>query len=74
MSQIKAGDIVRVKDRLDWPSPPGYKLNKSEGQVASVNEEQGFVAIRLVKTDTDIPNELPIDTTITLRLENVEVI
>lgn len=72
MSKIKAGDMVKVKDRPDWPSPPGYKLTNSEGEVASVNEEQGFVAIRLLKTDTDIPKELPIDATLTLRLENVE--
>jgi hypothetical protein len=72
MSKIKAGDMVKLKDRPDWPSPPGYKLANSEGEVASVDEEQGFVAIRLVKTDTDIPKELPIDATLTFRLEDVE--
>ena len=33
MAEIKAGDRVRVKDRKDWPSPPGYRLANSEGTV-----------------------------------------
>lgn len=70
MSNIKAGDMVRIKDRLDWPSPPGYQLVNSEGDVTLVKEEEGFVTIRLVKTSTVIPK----DTILTLRLENVEKI
>ena len=72
MSTIKAGDTVRIKERPDWPSPPGYKLANSQGEVASVNKEQGFVAIRLVKTNSNILKEQPKDFTLTLRLENVE--
>jgi hypothetical protein len=60
--------MVRIKDRANWPSPPGYQLVNSEGSVTSVKEEEGFVNIRLVKTGTAIPK----DTILTLRLENVE--
>jgi hypothetical protein len=72
MSKIKAGDMVRVKERPDWPLPPGYKLANSEGEVASVNDEQGFVAIHLVKTKSNLMKEQPKDFCLTLRLENVE--
>jgi len=68
MSIIKTGDMVRIKNRSDWPSPPGYQLANSEGDVISVREEEGFVTIRLVKTSTGIPK----DTSLTLRLENTE--
>lgn len=68
MSKIKTGDIVRIKDRPDWPSPPGYRLVNSEGAVTSVESEEGFVTIRLVKSSTNLPK----DTILTLRLENVE--
>jgi len=68
MSNIKVGEKIRIKDRLDWPSPPGYQLANSEGDVISIIEEEGFVTIRLVKTSTAIPK----DTCLTFRLENVE--
>jgi hypothetical protein len=55
MSNVKAGDLIRIKDRSDWPSPPGYQLANSEGDVISIREEEGFVTIRLVKTGTSIP-------------------
>jgi hypothetical protein len=67
MRKIKVGDVVRIKDRSDWPSPPGYKLANSEGRIISVQEEQGFVTIRLTKTNSSIPK----DAVLTLRLENV---
>ena len=35
MADIKIGDRVRVKDRKDWPSPPGYRLTNSEGTVVT---------------------------------------
>jgi hypothetical protein len=68
MSNVKVGDKVRIKDRPDWPSPPGYQLANSEGDVISVMEEEGFVTIRMVKTSTSILK----DTSLTLRLENIE--
>jgi hypothetical protein len=68
MSHVKAGDLIRIKDRSDWPLPPGYQLADSEGDVISIREDEGFVTIRLVKTGTSIP----IDTSLTLRLENIE--
>jgi hypothetical protein len=68
MCNIKAGDMVIIKERADWPSPPGYPLANFEGDVISVREEEGFVTIRLVKTNTSILK----DTSLTLRLENIE--
>jgi hypothetical protein len=68
MSKFKIGDEVRIKDRSDWPSPPGYRLANSEGAITSIKAEEGFVTIRLLKTNTNIPK----DTILTLRLENVE--
>jgi hypothetical protein len=68
MINIKIGDTIRINDRADWPSPPGYRLADSEGEVILVREDAGFVTIRLIKTATTIPKE----TCLTLRLENVE--
>ncbi len=70
MSTINIGDMVKIKDRKDWPSSPGYQLANSEGEVILMKEEEGFVTIRMVKTSTSIPK----DTNLTLRLENVEKI
>jgi hypothetical protein len=70
MSDINIGDIVRIKDRTDWPSPPGYQLANSEGEIISVKEEEGFVTIRLLKTSTSIPK----GTNLTLRLESVKIV
>lgn len=33
MAKIKVGDRVRIKDRADWPAPPGYRLANAEGTV-----------------------------------------
>jgi hypothetical protein len=68
MSKIKPGEMVKIKDRSNWPSPPGYQLANSEGRVILVREEEGFVTISLIKTSTGIPK----DTSLTLRLENIE--
>ncbi len=70
MAEIKAGDKVRIKDRPGWPTPPGYQLAKSEGDVIEVREEQGFVIIHLTKT------KAPVDlgTTLTFREDAVEKI
>jgi hypothetical protein len=67
MGKINIGDIIRIKNRPDWPSPPGYKLADSEGEVTSLKEEEGFVTIRLLKTNSNIPKDAILD----FRLENV---
>ena len=33
MAKIKVGDRVKIKDRTQWPSPPGYRFAKAEGTV-----------------------------------------
>jgi hypothetical protein len=68
VSNIKVGNRIKIKDRPGWPSPPGYQLANSEGDVISVREEEGFVTIRLGKTSTDIPT----GTSLTFRLESIE--
>jgi hypothetical protein len=68
MSKIKVGDTVKIKDRPDWPTPPGYKLANSEGEVISLKESEGFLTIRLMKTSSSITK----DAILNLRLENVE--
>jgi hypothetical protein len=68
MNIIKTGEMVKVLDRTDWPIPPGYKLANSEGTVFLVNEEEGFVTLRLEKTNANIP----VNSFLTFRLENVE--
>ena len=35
MDTFKAGDKVRIKDRTDWPSPPGYRFAGTEGTVVN---------------------------------------
>jgi hypothetical protein len=55
MDKIKEGDKVRIKDQPGWPSPPGYKLANSTGQVVSFRgPEEMFVVVRLEKTETDV--------------------
>lgn len=68
MSKIAVGDIVRIKDRPDWPSPPGYRLANLEGNVISIRDKEGFVTIRLHKNSPGIPK----DNILTLKLENVD--
>jgi hypothetical protein len=67
MAEIKVGDIIRIKDRPGWPSPPGYILAGSEGEVTSIREE-GFVIMHLQKTKSAIAE----GTTLVFRVENVE--
>ena len=55
MSKIIVGDMVRIKDRSEWPSPPGYRLANLEGKVISIREQEGFVTIQLVKNSPGIP-------------------
>ena len=55
MAEIKLGDRVRVKNKEDWPTPPGFVLANAEGTVVKwvdydeVMDE--FSAFALVKLD-----------------------
>ena len=68
MNNIKAGDRVKIKDRKDWPSPPGYPLANSQGNVLSVREEEGFATVHILRTGITLLK----DTSLTFRLENIE--
>ena len=68
MRNIKVGDLIRIKDRPDWPTPPGYPLRNSKGEVIELKKKEGFVTLRLLKTKSNIPR----DALLTLRLENLE--
>ena len=63
------GDRVRVRNRPEWPSPPGYRLANLEGQVNQVREEAGFVMLRVEKTTVDV---LEPGTSMVFRIEAVE--
>ena len=68
MGNIQTGDLVKIKDRKDWPTPPGYKMAGAEGEVTSVNENEGFVTVKLNKIDIDWAK----GNTFVFRLENIE--
>jgi hypothetical protein len=75
MSKIQVGDKVRIKDRPDWVSPPGYRLANSEGSVIKVWEPehkvfQEYIEVRIEKTTADIK----IGTALTFRVETLEKI
>ncbi len=69
MTAIKVGDRVRIKDRAEWPTPPGYQLANSEGTVIEVREELGFVIVRLEKT---ISTSISVGNALTFREEALE--
>jgi hypothetical protein len=61
MAKFQIGDKVRVKDRKDWPTPPGYTLAGSEGTVIKIcewtevlEEFQEYVKVEIEKTKADI--------------------
>lgn len=71
MTDIKAGDRVRIKERPDWPMPTGYKLANEEGQVAEViDKPEGYVTVLLDRDITGIDRSIPL----AFRLEAVEKI
>ena len=77
MADIKPGDKVRIKDRKDWPSPPGYKLANSEGTVIKwiewqeiLEEFQDYAHIKIEKSDV---KEFIGKTTV-FKVENLEKI
>lgn len=56
MAEIKVGDKVRVKDKKDWPSPPGFILANAEGTVIKWVEDdeimggfEDFIYVHLEK-------------------------
>lgn len=64
MAEIKEGDRVRIKDRQDWPSPPGYVLAGAEGTVVKWIEYdevmeafRDFVCVELDKAGLYTGNE-----------------
>lgn len=77
MAEIKIGDKVRIKDRKDWPSPPGYRLANSEGTVVKIcewadilEEFPEYFKVRIEKTKADVK----IGTELLFRAENLEKI
>ncbi len=58
MAKLKLGDRVRVKDRKDWPSPPGFVLANAEGVVIQwvdypevMDEFNDFALVKLDKAE-----------------------
>jgi hypothetical protein len=77
--ELKPGERVRVKNRPDWPSPPGFRLVNSEGIVVRIWEKdipdgpkefEEYIEIKLEKADVDIN----LAHTYTFRLENLKKI
>lgn len=75
MAKYKLGDRVRVKDRKDWPSPPGYRLAGSEGTVVKICEWPEiledfpeYFKVQIEKTRADVE----VGTKMLLREENLE--
>ena len=42
MAEFKVGDKVRIKDRKDWPTPPGFIFANAEGAVVNWTEKEEF--------------------------------
>jgi hypothetical protein len=77
MSDLKTGDKVRIKDRSNWPTPPGYPLANSEGIVVGLWETEeatkdfpDYVNVRIDKTKSWAEP----GTTLVFRRENLEKI
>jgi hypothetical protein len=74
--KIKVGDRVKIKDRPEWPSPPGFKLAGSEGRVIQIGDSEefinglveGFLTVQLDKPTA----YFEIGTQLTLQVEAVE--
>ena len=79
MVKFNIGDKVRIKDRQDWPTPPGYRLANSEGTITKIWEQdvpqgeifQEYVQVKIEKTEC---KELDISHTYNFRQENIELI
>lgn len=79
MAKIKIGDRVKIKDRADWPSPPGYRLANAEGTVVKYLEYdevlrkfQRYVYVQLEKVAGE--GKVYIGNKMFFRLENLEKI
>jgi hypothetical protein len=79
MAEFKTGDRVRIKDRADWPSPPGYRLANAEGVVTKwtdlddLDEVMGdFRDYVCVQVDKD--RDLNLDKGLFFRKENLKKI
>ena len=77
MAEIKIGDRVRIKDRRDWPTPPGYRLAGSEGVAVKIceweeilDEFPEYIKVKIDKTGADVP----VGATMLFREENLEKI
>ena len=58
MADIQPGDRVRIKERTDWPTPPGYIMANAEGTVVRWSEYPGvmddfddYVHVKLEKAE-----------------------
>jgi hypothetical protein len=78
MAKIELGDKVRIKDRKDWPTPPGYRLANSEGTVVKIcewmellDEFPEYVKVQIEKTESD---NVVVGTQCLLLKENLEKI
>jgi hypothetical protein len=69
MSNIRAGDRVKIKDRPDWSMPGGYKLANLEGEVYEVVEDaEEYITVLLDNDITGIDPRIPLP----FRMEAVE--
>lgn len=86
MAKINVGDRVRIKDRKDWPLPPGYRLANSEGTVVKVwgweevfEELKDYLFVQLDQITDEVNIATPlsyggISNVLCFRVENLEKI
>ena len=79
MAEIKAGDRVKIKERKDWPSPPGYRLANAEGTVVKwaeweepMEDFQNHICVHIEKAEGD--GKIFIGKDVFFRFENLEKI
>ena len=79
MAKIEIGDKVRVKDKKDWPSPPGFILANAEGTVVKWVEDdevmegfEDFIYVHLEKAAGE--GKVYIDQDVYFRVEDLEKI
>ena len=51
MAEINVGDRVRIKNRPDWLTPPGYRLAGSEGIVMKIWEKMRLLEKKSLQVD-----------------------
>ena len=79
MTKIKAGDRVRIKNRANWPTPPGYRLANAEGTVVKwleydevMEEFPEFILVKLEKAEGE--GKVYIGNNMFFQVENLEKI